>query len=73
LGNWGIEVETPFRIIFSLQSLQPGQPPRLEPVQLLQGLVTVRIVHVRVQISAPRSVVQKFTEVVAKGGSVAVQ
>jgi hypothetical protein len=63
----------PVRIIFSLQSPQAGQPPSLIPVQLLQGLVTVRIVHVRVHLSAPISLVQSFTEVVAKGDSVAVQ
>jgi len=70
---WGIEIETPERIIFSLQSLQPGQPPRFPSVQLLQGLVTVRIVHVRVHLSASRSVEQSLTEVIAKGGSVSVQ
>jgi hypothetical protein len=63
----------PVRIIFSLQSPQPGQPPSLISVQLLQGLVTVRIVHVRVHLSAPISLVQSFTEVFAKGDSVAVQ
>ena len=60
-------------IIFILQSLQPGHSPSLIPVQLLQGLITVRIVHVRVHLGTPISLVQSFTEVVAKGDSVAVQ
>jgi hypothetical protein len=74
-GSWyrGIEIETPIRIIFRLQSLQPGQPPRLISVQLLQGLVSVRIVHVRVHVSTPCSVEQNLTEVIAKGGSISVQ
>jgi hypothetical protein len=33
----------------------------------------VRIVHVRVHLSASRSVEQSLTEVIAKGGSVSVQ
>ena len=63
----------PLTIIFLLQSLQPGHPPSLITVQLLQGLVTMRIVHVRVHLSTPVSLVQSFTEVITKGDSITVQ
>lgn len=68
-----IEIEMSLRIILLLQSLQPGHPPSVIPVQLLQSLVTVRIVHVRVHLGTPVSLMQSFTEVIAKGDSVPVQ
>jgi len=71
--NWGIEIETPCGIIFLFQSLQPGHPPSVIPVHLSQGLVPVCIVYIRVQLSAPISLMQSLTEAIAKSDSFAVQ
>jgi hypothetical protein len=62
-----------FRIIFFLQSLQSVQPPSLISIHLLQGLVSVRIVYIRVHLSTPVRVVQSETEVIAEGDSFFVQ